>query len=62
MVSRFPAQISELQELAEVANIPIAQTLLGKGCIPEEHPLVIGWMGMHGDACARIMQFKKLTC
>jgi len=42
----------ELQELAEIANIPIAQTLLGKGCIPEEHPLVIGWMGMHGDACA----------
>lgn len=42
----------ELQEFAEIANIPIAQTLLGKGCIPEEHPLVIGWMGMHGDAAA----------
>lgn len=42
----------ELQEFAEIANIPIAQTLLGKGCIPEEHPLIIGWMGMHGDAAA----------
>lgn len=41
----------ELQELAERANIPIAQTLLGKGCVPEGHPMVIGWMGMHGDAC-----------
>ncbi len=41
---------AELQELAEVAQIPIAQTLLGKGCVPEAHPLVIGWMGMHGDA------------
>jgi acetolactate synthase-1/2/3 large subunit len=40
----------ELQELAERANIPIAQTLLGKGCVPENHPMVIGWMGMHGDA------------
>jgi acetolactate synthase I/II/III large subunit len=40
----------ELQELAERANIPIAQTLLGKGCVPEGHPMVIGWMGMHGDA------------
>lgn len=40
----------ELQEFAERANIPIAQTLLGKGCVPESHPLVIGWMGMHGDA------------
>src|SRR5215207_7542254 len=34
----------ELQELAERANIPIAQTLLGKGCVPEGHPMVIGWM------------------
>jgi len=41
---------AELQELAEVAQIPITQTLLGKGCVPESHPLVIGWMGMHGDA------------
>jgi acetolactate synthase I/II/III large subunit len=41
----------ELQELAERCNVPIAQTLLGKGCVPEDHPLVIGWMGMHGDAC-----------
>lgn len=43
---------NELREFAELANIPIAQTLLGKGCIPEEHPMVIGWMGMHGDAAA----------
>lgn len=43
---------NELREFAELANIPIAQTLLGKGSIPEEHPMVIGWMGMHGDAAA----------
>jgi acetolactate synthase-1/2/3 large subunit len=42
----------ELREFAELAQIPIAQTLLGKGCVPESHPLVIGWMGMHGDAAA----------
>lgn len=41
---------AEVQELAERLQIPIAQTLLGKGCVPEEHPMVIGWMGMHGDA------------
>jgi acetolactate synthase-1/2/3 large subunit len=40
----------ELRELAERCQIPIAQTLLGKGCVAEEHPMVIGWMGMHGDA------------
>lgn len=41
---------NEVRELAELANVPIAQTLLGKGSVPEEHPMVIGWMGMHGDA------------
>jgi acetolactate synthase-1/2/3 large subunit len=40
----------ELQELAERAQIPVTLTLLGKGAIPENHPLAIGMMGMHGAA------------
>jgi len=40
----------EVQELAELTQTPIAATLLGKGAVPESHPMVIGWMGMHGDA------------
>lgn len=42
----------ELRDLAEIAQIPIALTLLGKGAIPEDHPLVIGMMGMHGVAAS----------
>jgi acetolactate synthase-1/2/3 large subunit len=42
----------ELQELAERAQIPIALTLLGKGAVPENHPMVIGMMGMHGEAAS----------
>ncbi len=42
----------ELQELSERAQIPIALTLLGKGAVPENHPLVIGMMGMHGEAAS----------
>ncbi len=40
----------ELQAFAERARIPIALTLLGKGAMPESHPLVLGMMGMHGEA------------
>ncbi len=40
----------ELRELAERAQIPVTLTLLGKGAIPESHPLAIGMMGMHGAA------------
>ena len=39
----------EVMELAEIANIPIAWTLLGSGAIPSSHPLNMGMMGMHGE-------------
>jgi len=42
----------ELRELAERTQIPITLTLLGKGAIPEDHPLVVGMMGMHGEAAS----------
>lgn len=41
---------NELRELAERAQIPVTLTLLGKGAIPEQHPLCVGMMGMHGAA------------
>ena len=46
--------MNEVRELAERAQIPVALTLLGKGALPEEHPLVIGMMGMHGEASANL--------
>jgi len=39
-----------LVEFAEKARIPVALTLLGKGTVPEGHPLCLGMMGMHGEA------------
>ncbi|GAB4253672.1 MAG: biosynthetic-type acetolactate synthase large subunit [Acidobacteriota bacterium] len=41
---------AELREFAERCNIPVALTLLGKGAMPESHPLCLGMMGMHGEA------------
>ena len=42
--------VRELQAFAERAQIPVALTLLGKGAMPESHPLCLGMMGMHGEA------------
>jgi acetolactate synthase-1/2/3 large subunit len=41
-----------LRAFAEKTQTPVALTLLGKGGFPESHPLALGMMGMHGEACA----------
>jgi acetolactate synthase-1/2/3 large subunit len=41
---------SELQELAEKAQLPVITTLLGIGGFNEEHVLSLGMPGMHGMA------------
>ncbi|MFC1908418.1 biosynthetic-type acetolactate synthase large subunit [Chloroflexota bacterium] len=38
----------ELKQFAEVAQIPVATTLLGVSCFPETHVLSYGMVGMHG--------------
>lgn len=42
----------ELKELAELFQIPITTTLMGKGCFTEKHNLSLGMLGMHGTAYA----------
>jgi acetolactate synthase I/II/III large subunit len=42
----------ELRELSEIAQIPVSLTLLGKGAMPENHPLNLRMMGMHGEAAS----------
>lgn len=41
----------EVIEIAERGSIPITTTLLGIGSVPDSHPLNMGMMGMHGEAC-----------
>ena len=43
---------AELKELAEKAQIPVINTLLGIGCFPQKHVLYYGMTGMHGMAYA----------
>jgi acetolactate synthase-1/2/3 large subunit len=47
---------AELQSIAETLMLPVVTTFKGKGAFPENHPLCLGPIGMHGHAEAnRIM-------
>ncbi len=45
---------AELVRLAELMPAPVATTLMGKGAIPEVHPLSLGMIGMHGKGEANM--------
>src|SRR4051812_36008819 len=42
----------ELREFAERTGIPVTTTIMGCGAFPEDHPLSLRWLGMHGTAYA----------
>ncbi|HVO71895.1 MAG TPA: biosynthetic-type acetolactate synthase large subunit [Aggregatilineaceae bacterium] len=44
----------EVLQFAEITQTPFALTLLGKGGLPETHPLSLGMMGMHGTGYANL--------
>ena len=46
---------TELAALAEALEIPVAHTLMGKGCLHEDHPLLLGMTGFWGTPIANEM-------
>jgi acetolactate synthase-1/2/3 large subunit len=42
----------EIAQLADLFQIPVTTTLMGKGIFDERHPLALGMLGMHGTAYA----------
>jgi acetolactate synthase I/II/III large subunit len=43
---------AELRALVDAAQLPAVVTLMGKGCLPDSHPLNYGAPGMHGSKYA----------
>ncbi len=48
-----------LIELAEKADIPVTNTLLGLSTIPTDHPLYKGMLGMHGNIGPNVATLKS---
>ena len=44
----------ELLHVAETLEIPAVVSLIGKGCFPEDNPLCLGLVGMHGTKAANM--------
>jgi len=49
---KFADAHRELFDLAVKINAPVTTTLMGVGCFPEDHPLSLGMLGMHGTKYA----------
>jgi acetolactate synthase-1/2/3 large subunit len=43
---------TELRMLAEALQVPVAHTLMGKGCLPHDHELLLGQSGFWGTPIA----------
>ena len=39
---------AEMRELAEHLSLPVAHSLMGKGALPDDHPLILGMTGFWG--------------
>ncbi|MEM2973360.1 MAG: biosynthetic-type acetolactate synthase large subunit [Candidatus Caldarchaeum sp.] len=54
----------EILQLAEHIAAPIVTTTMGKGAVPEDHPLVLGVVGMHGrvEADLAIIESDLVIC
>jgi acetolactate synthase I/II/III large subunit len=44
-----------VRRLAEAASMPVVSTLLGLGAIPDDHPLYLRMLGMHGARCTNML-------
>jgi acetolactate synthase I/II/III large subunit len=60
----FSGAGNEVLALAEHIAAPIVTTTMGKGVVPEDHPLVLGVVGMHGrvEADLAVIESDLVVC
>ncbi len=59
---QFSGASAEVQELAEMTQIPVDMTLMALGSFPGTHPLSLGMLGMHGTYVANMaMHYSDLV-
>jgi acetolactate synthase-1/2/3 large subunit len=46
---------SELRAFLDKTGIPAASTLLGSGALPQDHPMYVGKLGMHGNYAPNLL-------
>lgn len=44
--------VQQLREMASITNIPVTSTIFGMGILPEDDPLSLEFLGMHGNVAA----------
>ena len=42
----------QLREMVDITNIPVTSTIFGMGILPEDDPLSLEFLGMHGNVAA----------
>lgn len=47
-----PENTANIIKLAELLDMPVINTLMANGLMPEDHPLSLGMVGMHGTTAA----------
>lgn len=45
---------AELKEFIDLSGFPVISTLMGLGCLPNDHPQFLGMVGMHGTYAANM--------
>jgi 3D-(3,5/4)-trihydroxycyclohexane-1,2-dione acylhydrolase (decyclizing) len=51
----YSAAEHAVRSLAERSGVPVAETQAGKGCLPHDHPLSVGAIGVTGTASANAL-------